>query len=140
MQKKTILPTFLQPLYDYYLAKVHVDMVAVERLVAHCVGRDWDNRYEEIVNEDEAYGRGWRLQDGFPAAGSLKSILVVRPAFLLGGGWWSGRIGQGDPSYRVFREGLGGWTISAREVAQFVVDAALRRWDEFENTVVNVSY
>lgn len=47
----------------------------------------------------------------------------------------------GKAPYRVSTDKeLGGYTISRKDVAHFVVDVVLSRWNEFENKIVNISY
>jgi hypothetical protein len=43
-------------------------------------------------------------------------------------------------SYRVSEAELGGWTVSRKDVAHFVADVTLSRWDEFENKRVSIAY
>lgn len=43
--------------------------------------------------------------------------------------------------YRVETEReIGGYTISRKDVAHFIVDLVLNRWAEYENKIVNISY
>jgi hypothetical protein len=48
--------------------------------------------------------------------------------------------GKDKLPYRVSEQELGGYTISRKDIAHFVVDALTRRWNEFENKRVNVAY
>ncbi|KAJ6521916.1 hypothetical protein DFH09DRAFT_1192026 [Mycena vulgaris] len=129
------LPLLLKPLY-LMLAAPHRDKVGMERVIAHCAGLPWNS---EIDGEPAAdiVGERWTQRKGLPAPGTLKHVLVVRPALLTDGKCVADE-GKGK-SYRVGEGELGGYTISRKDLAHFVVDA-LARWDEFENKRVNVAY
>ncbi|KAF8210678.1 hypothetical protein K438DRAFT_1570167 [Mycena galopus ATCC 62051] len=124
------LPLLLKPMYGVVLAAPHKDKIGMERAIARCAGWTWDPKADGPVAEDEILGEGWTQRKGLPAPGSLKRILVIRPALLTDGKW---------EKYRVSEQELGGYTISRKDTAHFVVDA-LGRWDEFENKRVNVAY
>ncbi|KAF7376428.1 NAD(P)-bd-dom domain-containing protein [Mycena sanguinolenta] len=132
------LPCLLKPLYGVVLAAPHKDKIGMERAIAHCAGWAWDPTADGPVSEEEILGEGWTERKGLPAPGSLKRMLVVRPA-LLTDGKCAADEGKGK-GYRVSETELGGYTISRKDTAHFVVDALTRRWDEFENKRVNVAY
>lgn len=132
------LPFLLKPLYGYLLAVPHKDKVGAERVISHCAGWDW-NSAEDGEPGEEIMGSGdWRQRAGLPAAGTLKKAFVIRPALLTDGGCVA--EGSDNKSYRVSEAEFGGRPISRKDVAHFVVDIALNRWDEFENKVVNIAY
>ncbi len=93
---------------------------------------------------------GWeKTTEGLPEAGGLRHMMVVRPSLLtdgesLGDKYNAQRDKAGKPKkapYRVSTErDLGGYTVSRKDVAHFIVDAVLNRWDAFENKAVNISY
>ncbi|KAJ7268653.1 hypothetical protein B0H12DRAFT_1095949 [Mycena haematopus] len=134
------LPILLKPLYGVVLAAPHKDKIGMEHAIAHCAGWTWDPKADGDVSED-ILGAGWTQRKGLPAPGSLKRILVIRPALLTDGKCVADEVeakGKGK-GYRVSEQELGGYTISRKDTAHFVVDA-LTRWDEFENKRVNVAY
>ncbi|KAJ7902172.1 hypothetical protein B0H14DRAFT_2670236 [Mycena olivaceomarginata] len=136
------LPCLLKPLYGVVLAAPHKDKIGMERAIAHCAGWTWDPKADGEVAED-ILGEGWMERKGLPAAGSLKSMLVVRPALLTDGKCVADELvtkGKAKPAYRVGEQELGGYTISRKDVAHFVVDALTTRWDELRNKHVNVAY
>ncbi|KAJ6594479.1 hypothetical protein B0H19DRAFT_1056764 [Mycena capillaripes] len=134
------LPILLKPLYGVLLASAHRDKIGVERVVAHCAGWAWDPAVDGETGAD-ILSTGWTEREGLPVPGSLTDVLVVRPALLTDGKCKADEVaakGKGN-SYRASEEELGGYTISRKDTAHFVVDA-LSRWDEFKNKRVNVSY
>jgi len=139
------LPLFLKPVYGYLLSVPHKDKVGVERVISHCAGWIWDTKNDGEPGDD-IMGSDWTNQEGLPAAGSLKRVLVIRPALLTDGECVAdkdrtgGTKGKGKEAYRVSERELGGWTVSRKDVAHFVADAVLNRWDEFENKRVSIAY
>ncbi|KAF9458771.1 hypothetical protein BDZ94DRAFT_1200535, partial [Collybia nuda] len=140
------LPLALKALYSFFLASPHKDKIGVERIMAHCAGWEWDTR--EDGNPGEAImGPGdWKTRTGLPEAGTLKRVLVIRPAMFTDGesvgdkGAQEGKKGKGKEPYRVSEAEIGGYTISRKDVAHFVVDAVTNRWDEFEGRRINICY
>ncbi|KAJ6594473.1 hypothetical protein B0H19DRAFT_916713 [Mycena capillaripes] len=134
------LPALLKPLYGVVLAAPHRDKIGVERVVAHCAGWAWDPAVDGVVEAD-ILADGWTTRAGLPEPGSLTEVLVVRPALLTDGKCKADeRAAKGKGKmYRVGEGELGGYTISRKDAAHFVVNA-LSRWDEFRNKRVNVSY
>ena len=139
------LPLLLKPLYGYLLAVPHKDKLGAERAIAYSAGWEWIAKDAGELGEDIMGPGDWMKREGLPAPGMLKRVLVVRPALLTDGeciaekpkGKGKNKCGVG---YRVSERELGGWTISRKDVAHFIVDAALNRWDEFEQKLVNVGY
>ncbi|KAE9383265.1 hypothetical protein BT96DRAFT_929914 [Gymnopus androsaceus JB14] len=86
---------------------------------------------------DDFMGEGWKEREGLPAAGTLKGVLVIRPAFLTDGDC---RADSKKDAYKVQEEEIGGWTVSRKDVAHFVADAVLNRWNEFSDKIVNIGY
>jgi hypothetical protein len=78
--------------------------------------------------------------------GELKRVLVVRPALLTDGECLAEKLElegvkkESKKAYRVSEGELGGWTVSRKDVAHFVVDAIVHRWDEFEDKCVSIAY
>ncbi|KAJ7772675.1 hypothetical protein DFH07DRAFT_1057458 [Mycena maculata] len=127
------LPLLLKPLYAT-LGGPHRDKVGMERVIAHCAGWAWDPKNDSEPTID-LMGEGW--MERVPVPGSL-DVLVVRAGFLTDGPCKADK-GKGK-GYRVSEEETGGYTISRKDVAHFVVDALTRRWDEFSKKRVNLTY
>ncbi|GLB38000.1 hypothetical protein LshimejAT787_0410510 [Lyophyllum shimeji] len=144
------LPCPLKPLYAYLLASPHRDKVGAERVVSHLAGWPWNTAEDGEPVPEVLDPRGaWKDGEGMPAEGALKGdVLVVRPALLTDGECLAekGHEGEGEGNkegtraYRVSEEELGGWTVSRRDVAHFVVDAALNRWEEYRGKRVSIAY
>ncbi|KAE9405604.1 hypothetical protein BT96DRAFT_916069 [Gymnopus androsaceus JB14] len=128
------LPILLKPLYAA-LEVPHKDKLGAERAIAYCAGWKWDT--ETDGPGDDVMGEGWMEREGLPAAGTLKGVLVIRPALLTDG---SCRADSNKNAYRVKEEEIGGWTVSRKDVAHFVADAMLNRWNEFSDKIVNIAY
>lgn len=132
------LPLPLKPLYGYLLAVPHKDKVGAERVITHCAGWQWDPNEKEPG--EDIMGPKWMERSGLPEAGSMaKNVLVIRPALLTDGKCLADAE-QSKKTYRVSEQELGGWTVSRKDVAHFVADAILNRWDEFSGKTVNISY
>lgn len=126
------LPVLLKPMYGYLLQGPHADKLGMERLVAHAAGREWKN--EEVpagILPD-----GWQAR--LPEAGFQKCTLVVRPAFLTDGKCKGDK--EGNAGYRASDHELGGYTVSRRDVAHFIAEQAVKDWEKYENSIINVGY
>ena len=130
------LPLPLKPLYGYLLAFPHKDKVGMERVVAHCAGWPWDAEDAEV--DEGILGSGW--QDGLPEAGSVKSIVVIRPALLVDGDCKCDNPKSGKEPYRVKEGDIGGWTVSRKDVAHFIVEGALGDWGKWEGKGISIAY
>ncbi|KAJ4482282.1 hypothetical protein J3R30DRAFT_2151423 [Lentinula aciculospora] len=130
------VPLLLKPLYNM-LAVPHKDKVGAERVIAHCAGWKWDSETNGEPQED-IMGERWLEREGLPAAGTFKNVLVIRPALLTDGDCKADK--EGKYGYRV-KEGEinGAWTVSRKDVAHFVADAAFNRWNEYENKCVSIA-
>ncbi|KAJ7717037.1 hypothetical protein B0H16DRAFT_1388487 [Mycena metata] len=131
------LPWLIKPVYSA-LDIPHRDKVGLERVLAHCAGWTWTDAEPAA----DITGEGWMEREGLPASGALKHVLVIQPALLTDGKCVAEEVkakGKDKKPYRVSEQELGGYTISRKDLAHFVVDA-LARWDEFENKRVNVAY
>ncbi|KAF8197622.1 hypothetical protein BJ912DRAFT_1020885 [Pholiota molesta] len=103
-----------------------LDKVGAERLISHCTGWAW-NTEEDGEPAEDIMGANWQDTPGLPEAGSLKRVLVVRPALLTDGDCRAEEAGGKGP-------------LIVKDVAHFVADAILFRWDEFENKRVSIVY
>ncbi|KAJ7851239.1 hypothetical protein B0H14DRAFT_3662119 [Mycena olivaceomarginata] len=126
------LPLPLKPLHAMVLPAPRKDRIGMERVIAHCAGWRWDSKADGEVAEG-ILDQGWMQRKGLPAAGSLRHALVVRPAMLTDGRCVTDELeakGKGKLPYHVSEQELGGYTISRKDIAHFVVNALTRRWDE----------
>jgi len=118
-----------------------MDKIGSERIAAHCTGREWGKKDKEP--DESIMGPGdWKTRDGLPEAGTFKDIVVLRPALFVGEECRAEKEpkGKNDP-YRVSVEELGGaYTISRKDVAHFIVEGLLPRWDEYKGKCVSIAY
>lgn len=134
------LPPLLKLFYTYFIAVPHKDKLGAERVISHCAGLEWDTKNDGELGEDIMGPGDWRMREGLPDAGSLQHVLVVRPAMLHDGECAAEKSGSKKPAYRVSTDDLGGYFVSRKDVAHFVADTVLNRWDEFENKRVTIAY
>ncbi|CAK5276121.1 unnamed protein product [Mycena citricolor] len=135
------LPLILKPLYAT-LNIPHEDKLGMERVAAHCAGWAWDTKALGEPPEDVMGGASWTQRAGLPQPGSLHSVLIIRAGFLTDGPCVADEVakkGKGK-MYRVSERETKGISISRSDVAHFVVDVVTRRWDEFGNKRVNMTY
>ncbi|KAF8210545.1 hypothetical protein K438DRAFT_1904014 [Mycena galopus ATCC 62051] len=134
------LPLPLKPLYAILLPAPHRDKVTMERVIFHCAGWTWNDKTHGTAQQPS-----WATVGGSAGAtrqGSTQHALIIRPSLLTDGDCVADKTeGTGKKSYRVSEKGLpGGYTISRKDVAHLIFDALTRRWNEFDNKRVNVTY
>lgn len=136
------LPFLLKPVYSYLLPAPHADKCGAEEVLAHCAGYGWEA--EETYTGTKVLGTDWKASADLPAPGTLKDVVVVRPALLTDGDC---RADTQKPSVHegsyVVEEGdiAGGrWTVSRKDVAHFVVEKVVRNWDEWKGKRVSIAY
>jgi hypothetical protein len=134
------LPLLLRPMYSYLLAVPHKDKIGAERLLWHCAGKE---RPADVPEPgEEIMGSDWVHREGLPEFGSFANMLTVRPALLTDGECKADKMqasGEKKP-YRVAGEDLSGYTVSRKDVAHFIVEDALKNWDQYRNTTVAIAY
>lgn len=113
--------------------------MGAERLISYCAGWEWNTKDDGEPGE-ELMGADWTSRPGLPAPASLHRVLVVRPALLTDGECLADKPGRKGPPYRASEQDLGGWTVSRKDVAHFIADTILNRWEEFENKCIRVGY
>lgn len=133
------LPLALKPLYGYLLTGPHNDKVGSEKVVAHCAGWDWDVRDADAG--PDIMGEHW--EEGLPK-GTL-DILVVRPALLVDGDCKADKVDKagkvkGKDAYITKEGDIGGYTVSRKDVAHFLVEGALSDWDAWKGKCVTIAY
>jgi hypothetical protein len=128
-------------MYGVLIAAPHRDKIGMEHAISHCAGWTWNTATQGEVGPD-IMGDGWTQRKGLPARGTLRHALIVRAGFLTDGESVGDKFdaGTAKKNYRVSEKELGGYTISRKDASHFVVDAITRRWDEFDNKRVNLTY
>jgi len=133
------LPFIQKPLYKYLLKGPHSDKVGVEKIVSHCAGWEWKDG--DAKNDILSKGDEWK--EGLPATGTLKSVIVIRPALLTDGECkadkLSGKDKEGE-AYRVKEGDIGGYSVSRKDVAHFIVEGVLTEWKKWEEKCVSIAY
>ncbi|KAI0820179.1 hypothetical protein BC628DRAFT_1423116 [Trametes gibbosa] len=132
------LPAPLRAFYTHALAGPHEDKYGAERVLAHCLG----DRWTEVEPKETILPSGWKTLSGLPAEGEFRRILVMRPALLTDG------VCKGDeeskkgkaPYKAVAGEITGGYTVSRRDIAHFIVQEALQNWSKWEGKGAVVVY
>jgi len=134
---RATLPIVLKPLYSYFLGPPHKDKRGSERVIAHCAGWEWTDGElgEDIMGEGD-----WTKREGMPAVGALQGLAVVVKAALLTDGECRADTKKGKKdAYRAKASLSSPYTISRKDVAHFVVESLLPRWNEFDK-VVEIAY
>jgi hypothetical protein len=138
------LPLLLRPMYSYLLAGPHKDKLGAERLLWHCSGKEQPSDVPEP--SEEIMGPDWVHREGLPEFGSFTNTLIVRPALLTNGECKADKVQAGGSEagekkpYRTGDDNLSGYTVSRKDVAYFIVEDALKNWDQYQNTTVAVAY
>nr|GAT60608.1 predicted protein [Mycena chlorophos] len=134
------LPLLMKPLYSM-LDTPHKDKVGLERVLFHCAGWEWNPTSGEP--EVDITGEGWQQRPGLPAPGTLKHLLIVRPAWLTDGKSKADqceREGKKDKlGYRYSEHEISTYGISRADIAHFVANS-FSHWEELENKAINVGY
>ena len=136
------LPVLLKPLYAALLGPPHKDKIGSERVIAHCAGWSWTGG--EV--KEHILGKGDEWKEGLPESGTLKSVVVLRPALLTDGDSKADKLagkdkkGKGKLPYRVKEGDIGGYTISRKDVAHFVVEGLLADWKKWEGKCLDIAY
>jgi len=132
------LPLVFKPVYSYFLRSVLIDKRGSERVISHCAGWGWR---EGELGED-IMGKDWTQREGLPAAGTLRNLaVIVRPAILTDGECRADVQKGKEDVYRVKASLSCPYTISRKDVAHFLVEGLLKRWDEFAaDNVVEIAY
>lgn len=113
--------------------------MGVERAAAHCAGWEWDAKDGEP--SEEIMGPKWRELEGLPAPGTLKNIVIIRPAFFTDGEAKGDKIRpRGQKPYKVSEEDIGGYVVSRKDVAHFLVEDILVHWDKYQGRRMRISY
>lgn len=130
------LPLPLKPLYGYFLQVPHKDKCGAEEVLAHCAGWPWDKR--DSAGPD-ILGDEWEKR--VSRYDRLKSLVVIRPALLTDGTCRADQTTSGKDAYRVSVGDVeGGWTISRKDVAHFLVEGVAKHWDNWEGKCVSIAY
>jgi hypothetical protein len=126
------VPFLLKPFYGYLINQPIQDKLASERVIYHCAGWEWNTAMDGEPVEDIP-GKGWENREGLPTPGSLKdSAMIVRAALLTDG--------EEKGVYKAGAGEVGGWTVSRKDVAHFIVDAVTNKWEEYGGRQVSIAY
>jgi hypothetical protein len=139
------LPLPLKPIYGYLIEGPHKDKLGAERIVAHLADWPWDAKRDGEPGEDLMGEGEWMKREGLPEKGALKGcVVVVRPALLTDGECRAdetGKKGKGKAPYRVEEGDLkGSYTISRKDVAHFLVEGVVTKWDDWKGKCVSIAY
>lgn len=132
------LPLPMKPLYSWLLTPAHVDKFCMERVLAHCAGMQFENENYQT----DLLPQGWQRLEGMPEPGSLKKIIILRPAGLTDGSAKADEKELKSAPYKIHKgdKGRVGWTISRRDVGHFIAGNALENWTEWEGERVSLFY
>lgn len=157
--KDSPIPLVYRPLYGYLLRGPHADKLGLERILAHATGREWDDKQprEDITTVD---GVKWKDRDGLPTTGSVETLVLRLPMLVeqkqksapakakaSAASQPSEADNQADtkkeeekPKYRVGGPELRGlYSISREEVGYFIVEDAVKNWDQYKGKAITVS-
>ncbi|KAJ7282917.1 hypothetical protein C8J57DRAFT_1463501 [Mycena rebaudengoi] len=131
-----LLPFTVRALYAT-IGVPHRDKIAMDRVISHCAGWAWNAERDGAEPTIDLMGEGWTHRKGLPAEGGLKNALIIRAGMLTDGEC----LADQGKKYRVNEDELklGGYKISRKDAAHFVVDA-LARWPEFGDRRVHLAY
>ncbi|KAF5323739.1 hypothetical protein D9619_012991 [Psilocybe cf. subviscida] len=156
---RALVPIPLKAMFGYLIAHPLADKFASERVLAYVAGWDaegadktkgkgkgkdapkykWDGALEPEPSTDLT-GEGWKNRTGLPARGTLPHAMILRAGLLTDGECRADAATDGKPVYRVAEGELGGYTISRKDVAHFILEAVTKRWSEYGDRQVNVVY
>lgn len=135
------LPLAMKPMYAYLLRSPHKDKLGMERVV-HYAAHGWVWPKEDGEPLVTILPPGWKSKlDGERAedGGFLTDVVVVRPSMLTDGDCKADK--KGDKAYRAEeKEVASGYTVSRRDVAHFIVEKCLPRWEKWNGKCVRVAY
>ncbi|KAJ3570777.1 hypothetical protein NP233_g4185 [Leucocoprinus birnbaumii] len=140
-KSRAAAPILLRPLYSYAIQGPLQDKHGAERVVSVLGGWNWDSDIPEP--EDQILDRAgkWLETEGMPKAGTLKNVVVVRPALLDDGECRADKV-TGKAPYRVGEGEVGGWSVSRKDVAHFVVEMVRSeaKWDAYKDRQISIAY
>lgn len=133
------LPIAMKHLYAYLLCSPFKDKLGMER-VAHYAARGWV--WPKADGEPVTLPTGWKVKlDGERAEGGgfLTDLVIVRATIFTDGACKTDK--KGVKAYRVLdKEIPGGYTISRRDAAHFVVEKCVPEWEQWNGKCVRISY
>lgn len=137
-RKKT--PWLLSPMYGYAISGPLSDKLGAERVIAHCAGWEWKTDVDGEPKE-EIIGKDWQEREGLPSRGSLSAV-VLRPAMLTDGESLADMAVENGKSlpYRTGPGEVGGYTVSRKDVAHFIVEGILKDWELWGNKQLSIAY
>lgn len=132
------LPLLLKPLYGAFLAAPHEDKLGAERVVVEAAKKTWPAEDPEPKSGILPEGYAERLA----ATGvAWNDVVVVRPALLTDGACRAEEAPAGKLPYRFSEDGVkGGYRMSRKDVAHFIVEVLLSDWEQFKGKAVSLAY
>ncbi|KAI0647629.1 hypothetical protein C8Q79DRAFT_907017 [Trametes meyenii] len=131
------LPLAMKAFYSFMLGSPHADKLGAERVLTHCMGRKWTDEEPRA----ELLPRDWTSLPDAPAEGEFKRIVIIRPSLLSDGACKADEAKPGKPGYKaVAGEIEGGYTVSRKDTAHFIVTGAVQNWDQWEGKGVCLVY
>ena len=137
------LPILFKPLYSWLLQIPHADKLGLERVLHYIAGKPWADPEPgpEVMNGGVGGGVEWTSRPGLPAAGSMKNWIVVRPALLTDGDCEADKEEKKGKAYKIVEgDGYKGYIVSRADIAHFIVEEAILRWDQWKGKILAVGY
>ncbi|KIK81059.1 hypothetical protein PAXRUDRAFT_15452 [Paxillus rubicundulus Ve08.2h10] len=129
------LPLVVRIVYGYLIPQPHRDKRGAEQVFAHLADWPWDKKDDvgaDILGEDWSH----RVRP----RGQYKNVLVIRPAWLTDGASLADKT-PGKQPYRVKDWDMkGAYKISRNDVSHFIVETAVKHWDEWKGRCVSIAY
>ena len=140
---RSTVPLALKPVYSYLIQHHLQDKLAMERIIYHCAGWEWNSRVDGEPSV-EITGENWKERAGLPQPGSLKDAMIIRAALLNDGDCVADvltALGKKDKApYRVADGDVSGYAISRKDVAHFIFDAVSNHWEQYGGKGVGIAY
>ncbi|KAF5353471.1 hypothetical protein D9756_008015 [Leucocoprinus leucothites] len=140
-KSRSSAPLLLRPIYSYLIQGPLQDKLGAERIVHVLGGWKWEDGAPEPEGS-RTLDEKWLEMEGMPRAGSVKGMVIVRPAMLNDGECLADK-GQGEGApYRVGEGEVGGWSVSRRDVAHFVFELVSdgEKWERYKDRQVSIAY
>lgn len=129
------LPLPHRVLYPYLLDGPLKDKRGAEQIYARVADWPWEKKNDA---GSDILPDGWT--DRVPH-GQHKNLLVIRPALLINCESLGEKTPEKKDGYRVQDGDMkGAYKISRNDVAHFIVEGALKRWDEWAGRCVSIAY
>jgi len=134
------VPLLMKPAYGWMIQGAVRDKLGMERVLAYVAGREWNPIDGEPL--EEITGKDWKNREGLPKEGSVKDSVLLRAAMLTDGECLADKaVASGKKlPYRTGPEEVGGYTVSRKDVAHFIVEGILKNWDQWKTKQISIAY